>query len=288
MNAPLMFARYVVPAPKLLLAAEHAPAADRPDDDEPSPASTASWTLVHRRLLAIGTQRAQLEHELTQWLVAADRLGVAARCGMASLFEYADRHLGLSHRQTEERLRVGKALAALPNLDQAFAQGTLTFSHVRELSRIATGETEQAWLDWTLGRQSDASDDASDEAQDPTRRRLREVEQAVAHREPGQRPSDPGDPARQTHRLVFEVKAETMALFRELQATVRKDLGHRVDDVTLLLEIARRALGAGPRDEGRAPYQIAVSRCDDCGQTRVDAAGQSHPVDASLAAVVAP
>ena len=282
MNAPLGFIRYVVPAPKSLLAAEHAPCAHRPEADEPNPESTTSWTAVHRRLLAIGTQRAQLERELSQWLVAAERLGVAARCGMASLFEYADRHLGLSYRQTEERLRVGKALAALPSLDRVFAQGTLTFSHVRELTRVATAETEQAWLDWTLNRDGGGADD-NDVAR---RRRLRDVEQAVARREPGHRPSDPGDPARDKHRLSFEVKAETIALFRDLQNSVREDLGHRVDDDTLLLEIARRALGGGSdRDEGRAPYQVAVSTCGDCGQTRVDAAGQSHPVDEAFAAM---
>ena len=183
MNAPLGFTTYVVPAPRSLLASEDAPLFD---GDDTSPSSTTSWTVVHRRLLAIGKKRAKLEHELAQWLVAAERLGVAKRCGMASLFEYADRHLGLSHRQTEERLRVGKALAALPELDGAFEQGTLTFSHVRELSRVATDETEQAWLDWTLSRQSDG--------EDGERRRLREVEKAVARREQGQRPSDPGDP----------------------------------------------------------------------------------------------
>ena len=275
MNAPLGFATYVVPAPRSFLASEDAPVSYGTDA---SPSSITSWTVVHRRLLAIGKKRAKLEHELASWLVAAERLGVARHCGMASLFEYADRHLGLSHRQTEERLRVGKALAALPELDGAFEQGTLTFSHVRELSRVATDETEQAWLDWTLSRQSDGSEGE--------RRRLREVEKAVARREQGQRPSDPGDPTRQTHRLSFEVKAETMALFRDLQAAIRKDLGHAVDDDTLLLEVARRALGAGgERDEGRAPYQVAISRCDDCKQSRIDAAGQSHPVDETVASM---
>ncbi|MEQ9319764.1 MAG: hypothetical protein RIF41_11440, partial [Polyangiaceae bacterium] len=191
MNAPLGFTTYVVPAPKLLFSREDVPGA-RADGDDRCPLSTTSWTVVHRRLLAIGTKRAKLERELSLWLVAAERLGVAARCGMASLFEYADRHLGLSHRQTEERLRVGKALGELAGLDQAFEQGALTFSHVRELSRVATGETEQAWLDWTLSREGDGSN----ESEDGERRRVRE------------------------------------------------DLGHRVDDDTLLLEIARRALGA--------------------------------------------
>jgi hypothetical protein len=80
------------------------------------------------------------------------------------------------------------------------------------------------------------------------------------------------------HRLRFEVRADTMALFRDLEAAVRADLGGDVDDDTLLYEIARRAHG-GPGDEGRASYQIAVTRCDDCGLASIDAAGESHPID---------
>ena len=260
MNAPLGFTRYVVSSPESLLAREDVRGSygadpNAPSRDDAHPLSATSWTVVHRRLLAIGKKRSKLEHELSLWLVAAERLRVAQRCGMASLFEYADRHLGLSHRQTEERLRVGKALSALPKLGGAFEKGALTFSHVRELTRVATAETEQAWLDWTLNRDGGGADD-NDVAR---RRRLRDVEQAVARREPGHRPSDPGDPARDKHRLSFEVKAETIALFRDLQNSVREDLGHRVDDDTLLLEIARRALGGGSdRDEGRAPYHCLL------------------------------
>ncbi len=274
MNAPLGFDRYVVHAPKCLLAQEEAPCLS---DGGARPHETTSWTVVHRRLLAIGTQRAKLEHELSLWLVAAERLGVAQRCGTASLFEYASRHLGLTKRQTEERLRVGKALTELPRLGEGLRQGALSFSHVRELSRVATRDSEEEWLDWTLNRQSDGDEGGE-------RRGLREVEQAVARRQPGELPSDPGDPAREAHRLVFEVKAETMALFRDLQAAIREDLGSGVDDDTLLFEIARRALDAGGKGiEGRAPYQVALSRCQDCKRSRIDAAGQSHAVDAVVA-----
>jgi hypothetical protein len=53
--------------------------------------------------------------------LAAERLSVYARAGYASLREYAERVLGLKPRQTEERLRVGRALAQLPLLDAALA-----------------------------------------------------------------------------------------------------------------------------------------------------------------------
>jgi hypothetical protein len=86
------------------------------------------------------------------------------------------------------------------------------------------------------------------------------------------------------HRLSFEVRPETLALFRDLQARVQGDLGEKVDDDTLLFELARRAL-AGPDDEGRASYQVAVTRCDACALTSIDAGGVSEPVDTSVAAM---
>ena len=87
-------------------------------------------------------------------LRAAERLAVHARTGHASLREYAERILGLTGRQLEERLRVARALGELPLLDQSLASGELCWSAVRELSRIATPQTEQTWLGWAKGRRS--------------------------------------------------------------------------------------------------------------------------------------
>ena len=234
-----------------------------------APEEARDWGEVHDRLVRLGAERAGLEREVCRWLLAAERLSVPARAGFADLREYADRLLGLRGRQVEERLRVGRCLAKLPRLDQAFASGELSWSAVRELSRVATAETEQAWIEWAKGR------------------RIRQLEREVAAREPGDRPSDRGNPERVKHRLSFEVRAETLALFRDLQARVRADLGlegggGQVDDDTLLHEIARRALG-GPDDEGRASYQLAVTRCSDCGRTAVDAGGEEHVIDAATA-----
>ena len=104
----------------------------------------------------------------------------------------------------------------------------------------------------------------------------------MAARLPGDGPADRAQPSLVKHRLHFEVRAETMALFRDLQATVRRDLGGRVDDDTLLYELARRALG-GPDEAGRSSYQVALTRCAECGEASIDAAGQSHPVDRVVA-----
>jgi hypothetical protein len=222
--------------------------------------AATNWAAVHERLISLGRTRAAHERELCRWLLAAQRLAVHVRAGYASLREYAERVIGLNGRQTEERLRVGRALAALPLLDSALASGELPWSAVRELTRVATAQTEGGWLAW--GK----------------RRRVQQIEKAVAARRPGDSPHDPSDPSLVKHRLVFEVRAETMALFRDLQNAVRSDLGGDVDDDTLFYEMARRAL-RGETDDGRASYQVAVTRCDECGGTMIDAGGESHRVD---------
>ncbi len=104
---------------------------------------------------------------------------------------------------------MGRAFEQLPQLEQALSNGELCWSVVRELTRVATAENEAAWLDWAQGR------------------RAGEVAAAVAERRTGDTPDAKGDPSQVRHRLSFEVRAETMALFRELQTIAHRDLGDR-------------------------------------------------------------
>jgi hypothetical protein len=137
-----------------------------------------------------------------------------------------------------------------------------------ELTRVAVPETEEEWLAWARGR------------------RVCQIEQAVSARRPGDRPRSRPDRGLVKHRLRFEVRAETMALMRDVQARIRAELGGELDDDAFLYELARRALG-GPTDEGRASYQVAVTRCPDCGTTSIEGGGQSHVVDEAVSAMVA-
>jgi len=49
---------------------------------------------------------------------------------------------------TSERLRVATSLEQLPKLSNSLRQGQLCWSAVRELTRVATADTEQAWLEF--------------------------------------------------------------------------------------------------------------------------------------------
>jgi hypothetical protein len=117
--------------------------------------------------------------------------------GFASFAEYIERLFGYSPRWTEERLRVAESLETLPHLQHALHDGSVPWSTVRELIRVATPKSENAWLEASRGRT------------------LRQVEQLVAGHKPGDQPDAPSDPSLRRHVLRMDVTAETFATFRE-------------------------------------------------------------------------
>jgi hypothetical protein len=53
-----------------------------------------------------------------------------------------ERTLGYAPRTAQDRLRVARSLGSLPRLTDALACGELSFSAVRELTRVATPASE--------------------------------------------------------------------------------------------------------------------------------------------------
>jgi len=159
-----------------------------------------------------------------------------------------------------ERVRVAEALETLPVLTTALEQGKLSWSAVRELTRVANPRTEQEWLRAASGRT------------------LREVERCVAGRKPGDRPEDPADPALRRHVLQVELSAETLATYRDAMAKVRREASEKLDDDAAFLLLARCALG-GPTDEGRASYQVLLQVCPTCSRGEHEANGERIEVN---------
>lgn len=223
----------------------------------------ASWQLAHGALVSFAQERAELDFEEGQLLLAAKRAHVHRHQGYGSFGEYVERLFGYARRVTYDKLRVAEALESLPELARGLREGSFTFSHVRELTRVVTPETEAAWLERARGRTS------------------RQVEQLVSGRRRGALPDSRAEPELQRHVLRFEVSGETLASFREAVAKLRREAGQHLDDDATLLLLARQVLG-GPTDDGRASYQVALDVCEDCQRARQ--LGDGKDVDVSLAA----
>jgi hypothetical protein len=62
-------------------------------------------------------------------------------------FRAAAHFFGLGAREARERVRIGRALRQLPQIEAAFIAGELSYSRVREVTRVARPGTESAWLE---------------------------------------------------------------------------------------------------------------------------------------------
>ncbi len=108
-----------------------------------------------------------------------------------------------------------------------------------------------------------------------------QLEALVNGKQPGDLPATPARPEVTRHVLRFEVAAETLALFREAMLRLRRDAGACLDDDAALMQMARHVLG-GPRDDGRASYQIALNICPECGAGAQRASGELVPVGSEI------
>ena len=149
-------------------------------------ASERDWVRAHAALTRLARERAAADAEEGRGLLLAWRSGAHVFLGFGSFSEYVERLLGYSPRATREKLRVAEALEALPQSARALEQGALSWCAMRELTRVATGDTEAAWLEAARGKTT------------------RELERLVAGRQPGELPlpTEPQPPRR--HVLRFE------------------------------------------------------------------------------------
>jgi hypothetical protein len=226
---------------------------------------------VHKALKRIAKARAALDAEEAAALRDAQRMQLWREFGYASLIEYMERELLYTPRAAVERLRVANVIEELPEIEAALQQGALSFSGARELSRVVTPETQQAWLDAVQDKN------------------VRQIEELVSGHKRGDTPADPVDEAR-TRVLRFEVTEATAAIVRHYQKLRTKQMGQLIDDDLVIREAFQLALDkvveerqrtreseeptpSSPTESARPRYQHAVVTCDRCKRGWLDAAG---------------
>ncbi|MBK7196605.1 MAG: HNH endonuclease [Myxococcales bacterium] len=227
------------------------------------PPGSDDWRVVDRTLRGLARRRAALDVEEAAWLRRARALGVHRELGFATFFEYVERILGYAPGPARERLRVADALAALPKLRAAMTAGDVAYSAARELTRVATVDTEAAWLTAAA------------------KHTVREIEEMVSGRRRGDSPEDPPDPAARLHELRLLLPAAVLGKFTAARRALEAACGHPLTDGDLIATLCDGQLaGAGSHAGASRPmYQIAITRCPDCMRAWHDVAG--HTIEIS-------
>jgi hypothetical protein len=226
-------------------------------------AASPDWQTVDRALRAIRRSRAALDADEARWLREAEAQQIWRPLGMVSVLDYLERALGYAPRTAQDRLRVARALGALPGLTAALAGDDLTYSAVRELTRVAAPATEASWIAAARGKN------------------LRQIEELVADHRPGDRPDDPPDPEARTHAIRFELSAATFALLRQTRTVLEDEHGTHLPDDAFVAALCSAVLDGAPATEptGRARFQIAVTVCERCRQGWQEGAGAQIPIE---------
>jgi hypothetical protein len=215
----------------------------------------AAWRDLDRQFRSLARRRGALDHEELALIREANAVQLWRELGMVSIREYLERRMGYTPGVASERVRVAEALEAMPALDAALASNELSYSAVREITRIATRRTERAWLAACRGKT------------------VKEISELLAEREPGDRPESPRKPDLRMKEKTLKYPPHVEAILRQCRAKLEADMGERVAEHEVLeamgLAFLRGESGAGKR----APTQIAISMCPSCKVARQNGAG---------------
>jgi hypothetical protein len=249
------------------------------------------WRMIDRRVRRLAARRSALDAEEAKLLVVAHRMEIHRKLGYGSFDEYLERALGYAPTTGRDRLRVAEALEDLPAIRTELEHGAVSFSTVREITRVATRDTEEDWLVHVEGLT------------------VREVEQAVRGRKKGDSPTSRPDPDVEPRVLRIEVPPATYALYREARRHLEEQVGHAITDAQLIAVACRGVLGGAASSEAHGdsaatsdpaasdaaasdaaasdaaapasclpnlpPHQVAIVVCDDCKRGWHDAPGRS-------------
>ncbi|HEX3474212.1 MAG TPA: HNH endonuclease signature motif containing protein [Kofleriaceae bacterium] len=217
------------------------------------------WVEVDRRLREYARHRASLDAAEAFDLLRAEQLKLHILHGFATMYEYLERVLGYGPHAARERMRVARMLARLPRTTAALARGELTYSAVRELTRVATAETEASWLAAAEGKA------------------VNEIERLVAGHQPGDEPEDPTHPDLRPRVVRIELPPEVYALWRQARSVIATERGAEISDADFVESLCRGVISPGTGAEGPC-HQIAYQQCPECRRATQNGAGREIDV----------
>src|SRR5215475_15711063 len=212
------------------------------------------WREVDRGLREYARHRAALDAAEAFDLLRAEQLKLHVLHGFVSMYEYLERVLGYGPHAARERMRVARALVRLPQTTAALARGALTYSAVRELTRVATAETEASWLAAAEGMA------------------VNQIERLVAGHQPGDEPEDPTHPDLRTRVVRIELPPEVYALWRQARSVIATERGAEISDADFVESLCRGVIAPGTGAAGPS-HQIAYQQCLDCRRATQNGAG---------------
>ena len=222
---------------------------------------------IDQQLRDLARRRGELDATEVVLLNAAEAAAVHLSFDCMSMLEYLEDVVGYAPRTATERLRVAKQLRSLPGTTAALGRGELAFSAARELSRVATGETEATWLAAAAGKS------------------LREIEKLVTGHKRGALPTDPPGEDVRDREVRLVLSPASFVKWRELRKDLDAEISATLTDDDLVEVLDRRGRTDGSAPSTRPTHQIATTICERCDRGWQEGAGAVVEISACAIAL---
>ena len=213
-------------------------------------------------LVELGKQRRANDARLAEWVRRGTRVQVHRLMAKADMAQYLVEVVGIDPHTAQEWKRVGRALAQLPKLAAAMERGDVHFSQGKEVTRVATKDTDAVWTDAAKGS-------------------YRAVQRMVRFKKPGDLPTTvvPAE-ARPTQR-TFWLLAEQNAFVQQAIDKAKRIAGRPITDEEALALAAQAFVEGG--DGSKRTKRTMLFKCDDCAGAFMDIAGERVRVEDAAA-----
>ena len=193
--------------------------------------------------------------------------------GFSTIVSYGETTFGYRSSAIYDFLRGSKNFARLEKIAEAFEVGKLSWNLAEKIARVATPETEEAWLDFAENHRPSET--------------LAEVQEAVAKGRNEPRKSRRGLPGLNVE-LKLRLSAEQHAVIERGLEKIGDEMsesleGERPSPEQALLYLMDRVL----KEEGDgSPYQVVFHKCTECESETVEkSAGRVEVPDGELRAL---
>ena len=186
-----------------------------------------------------------------EWLIAAHDLGVHVEYGRTSFCDYAAHIFGWNWRQALQRLDTARRLRKLPRLTEKLRDGSLAWSAVREVARVANEKTEAVWLERIEGKT------------------VRQIESLVAGHEENAHPDDEKKANQKVHRVMLAFSQEEYERWCRWVAEEKKHCDEFASEEGLVLSKLEEKAAERTGDGSRSRCQLSYMRTLDTGKTYI-------------------
>jgi hypothetical protein len=101
---------------------------------------------IEERLRELAKRQGHDERNIAYYLLDVQKRSLFSKQGFSNIYDYVTELLGFSRRKCQYLLAMARSLEKLPAISAAFDSGSLSWTKVREIVKVATKETEEEWL----------------------------------------------------------------------------------------------------------------------------------------------